>query len=234
MQQLKDQKTKMIAKKALTEFEGFLFAKLDKIGSKSEGPVYFLQSWDEKETELIKKVKPWQEDPVLEPYLNKKVIVFGEKAGGMIDYKKIRGINEPENLLEIDLVLGLKKDVLWVDKMPVPGHFPPELKYLDMSLSVQWPFRSIWHGECPTSKFYDFCIEDAQGRILWQWSRNMIFKNEPEKINIPGGAPNLFKVKWPYFENIFEKEETYTVRARFIATGQKVSRKFDVKFAFKQ
>ena len=64
-------KTKEIKKKTpkikLKKFAGYLFARLHAIGSKSEGPLYFLQLRDVKEMLIMKKVPPWKNDPCKRP-----------------------------------------------------------------------------------------------------------------------------------------------------------------------
>ena len=74
---------------SIDEFEGFLFSKLQRIGSRSEGPDYFLQGWDYSETPVIKKAYLWEEDPTLQPFLGKKVTILGELTDGGIEYQKI-------------------------------------------------------------------------------------------------------------------------------------------------
>ena len=73
----------------MRELNGFLFSKLQAIGSRSEGPVYFLQQFDEKEIPILKKVHLWEEDPVLQKLLGKKVTLHGRLSGGRIEYKDV-------------------------------------------------------------------------------------------------------------------------------------------------
>jgi len=74
---------------------GYLFSKLMNIGSKSEGPQYFLQQINfdkgefEKEVVVIKQVELWQEDSQLQVFLGKKVEIEGESTADGIVYKVI-------------------------------------------------------------------------------------------------------------------------------------------------
>ena len=70
-------------------FDGYLFSKLDNIWSKNEGPKYFLQQFDYKEIVVIKQVHPWEEDPNLHKFLDKKVTIEGELSYSGIVYEKI-------------------------------------------------------------------------------------------------------------------------------------------------
>ena len=47
------------------KFDGFLFSKLQAIGTRSEGPAYFLQEFDKKEVPILKHTMLWQVDPAL-------------------------------------------------------------------------------------------------------------------------------------------------------------------------
>lgn len=73
----------------MARFDGYLFSKLKAIGSKSEGPFYFLQRWDYSETPVIKKTMSWEEDPNLQKFLGKKVIIEGTLEQKGIRYEKI-------------------------------------------------------------------------------------------------------------------------------------------------
>lgn len=73
----------------MNSFEGYLFSKLAHIDTKSEGPVYFLQQFDEKELHVIKQANLWQEDRKLHPFLNKKVKIEGEMSPEGIAYTSI-------------------------------------------------------------------------------------------------------------------------------------------------
>ena len=70
----------------MTVFNGYLFSKLAAIGTKSEGPKYFLQQADYHELVVCKKVEHWQKDPVLHPHLDFKVVIEGELLPDGIHY----------------------------------------------------------------------------------------------------------------------------------------------------
>jgi len=72
-----------------TVFSGYLFAKLDNIGDKSEGPSYYLQGFDYSEFYVAKDCQLWENDPKLHPLLNTKVTITGEEEDGRIVYKTI-------------------------------------------------------------------------------------------------------------------------------------------------
>jgi len=62
----------------MIKFEGYLFGKLANINTRSEGPVYYLQLWNEEEIEIHKKTHLWMPDQVLHEYIAQKIILFGE------------------------------------------------------------------------------------------------------------------------------------------------------------
>jgi hypothetical protein len=80
----------------MKELSGFLFSKLGRIGSRSEGPDYFLQQFDRSERPIVEKVIPihkevhlFEKDPVLEKYLAMEVTIRGRIVEGFLHYKEI-------------------------------------------------------------------------------------------------------------------------------------------------
>lgn len=70
-------------------YSGYLFAKLGNIGTKSEGPIYYLQQWDGSEVVVIKNGMLWQRDAQLDTHLNTKVTITGALEGGQLRYTTI-------------------------------------------------------------------------------------------------------------------------------------------------
>ncbi len=104
----------------MEKFNGYLFAKLFRIGSRSEGPEYFLQQWDRqqrtKDTHVRKNTQPWKIDPVLHRYLAMKVIISGKLEEEEIRYEDItikgeKGISKFEGLprAEANRLIDFKK-----------------------------------------------------------------------------------------------------------------------------
>ena len=80
----------------MDEIRGNLFAETVAIGTKSEGPKYYLQPLDDYANRwskilVRKKTLLWQNDPVLHKHLDKKVLILGEIIETMstitIDYE---------------------------------------------------------------------------------------------------------------------------------------------------
>lgn len=212
-------------------FNGYLFSKLAAIGSRSEGPQYFLQQFNYEEHAVIKQVFMWQQDPILHPFLNKKVTIEGEMTYRGIEYALVSEYNpiKFEMAEEHKLKLELKSnpDVLWVNKMP-PGPNPPQ--YLELAMSVEWPYRSIWTGQCPTSQIYDFWIE-LDGQPVWRWSEGKMFASVITPVRIPGGSPHEFCEVWKVDPAAIEAECIYTAYCLFIASGQEAKAEFEIRFA---
>lgn len=218
----------------MARFDGYLFAKLHLIGTRSEGPIYFLQSWDYSENPVIKKTMPWQEDPELHMFLGKKVTLEGTFSEEGIRYRKISDLFPESEMVEVmaephklELSLKLEQEVLTVDKMPPQ----PKPQSMEFTFLVKWPYRSIWHGLCPTSQIYDFFIE-KDGEIVWQWSKGRMFAMVVTPVNVPGGAPVEYPIRWNFSSDEIQSEGDYLLRAVFIASGQVATKAFPLKFAF--
>lgn len=209
-------------------FDGFLFSKLHLIGSKSEGPIYFLQSLVPQEgpdgedlyrEDVVEKHSLlWEEDSNLQKFLANKVTIKGQMTQGKIAYKQIGPYKPSRKAAKektLELVLKTGEDVLWVNKMP-PGPHPPQ--YMDLTLLVKWPYRSIWKGICSSLRTYDFTIE-RDGKIIMQ------------NVCIPGGDFQQFNDVWKFNPDDIKSEGIYTARGLFIASGQEASKDFEVKFA---
>lgn len=133
------------------------------------------------------------------------------------------------NKLEIDIKLGGvdEKNILWVNQMPPQQ---PRKQSMNLTLLVRWPYRSIWKGDCPTSQKYDFFIEQ-NGNIVWQWSNGRVFNQVHTTVEISGGDWEEFTETWQFQTNEIAQGK-YTARAIFIASGQEISKNFEVKFAY--
>lgn len=217
----------------MDRFDGYLFSKLHLIGSKSEGPIYILQRWDYSEHQVIKKTMPWQEDPNLHKFLDKKVTIEGAFGQDGIRYETISVLSStpkvvPDEAVPNKLEVSVKpeKEVLWVNKMPPQ----PKPQSMNLTLSVQWPYRSIWHGVCPTSQIYDFFVE-KDGQMIWQWSKGRMFSMIVTPVNVSGGSPIEYTVRWDFSSDQIQAEVDYLARAVFIAARQEAATAFQVKFA---
>jgi len=211
-------------------FDGYLFSKLDAIGSRSEGPKYFLQHFNYKEAVVLKKVHPWEQDAELHRFLNQKVTIEGSSGSGGIVYQRISEYKpvkeEKERKLEIALRTG--SDTLWINKMP-GGNHPAEC--MELTLAVKWPDRSIWEGYCPTTQIYDFWIEHKD-KTIWQWSDGKVFAPLLTPVSIPGSSEyHEFTEVWKVDPEDVVFEGVYTARALFIAAGREVAKEFAIRFA---
>ncbi len=214
----------------MEEFDGYLFSKLAAIGTKSEGPVYFLQQSNYNEIIIKKKAMLFENDSTLHALLGKLVKVKGEIHINEIDYAEISELDLKNNIIlkeGLKLELELGTDELLIDKKP--GN-PQTTIYLALSLLVQWPHKSIWHGTCPTSQIYDFIIK-YNDEIIWRWSDNKAFTFMITPVQLSGGAFHRFKEVWAIDPEIIQCSGSYEATAMFIASGQQVSKKFDLKIS---
>jgi len=211
----------------MERFDGYIFSKLNCIGTRSEGPIYFLQSWNYSEALIVKKVWPWQKDSALHKFLGKKVTIEGRMSAQGINYENVSELKKPsrsKKLLEIPTKLEL--DLLINPDTIVRG--APEPVNVNLTLSVYWPYRSIWPGICPTSQIYDFIIEQG-GKVIWQWSADRFFIPCRTPVEVPGGSPIDYTETWVCPPGVIGKKGALTARAIFIASGQEVSKNIKIK-----
>lgn len=80
------------------EIRGVLFATIEGIGTRSEGPTYYIKPLDnykDRWSEILvrKKTHMWEKDPELHKFLDKKVLITGDiietRATITVDYMKI-------------------------------------------------------------------------------------------------------------------------------------------------
>ena len=80
----------------MDEIKGILYAEIVAKGTKSEGPIYYLQPFDDyakrwSKILVRKKSHLWQNDPVLHKHIDKKVLILGEiietKSTITVDYE---------------------------------------------------------------------------------------------------------------------------------------------------
>lgn len=120
-----------------------------------------------------------------------------------------------------------KPDPLWINKaLPVEEEHP----IFNVTFTVQWPNRSVWEGECPTSQEFEFVIR-RKGFHKIVWSEGLLFPPVKTPIFIPGPTTRIYKAQWMLNSDDFLEEGMYTLEATFIATGNKVKKDFEVKFA---
>lgn len=212
----------------MTEFPGFLFSKLNyEIGSKQEGPKYFLQLLKEPypELEIVKHVDNWEEDPALLPHLGQKVVLVGAEVDGRLSYEHAIPYFQP---IQLELSLQLEPETLWLNKQPPVPPMPVPVKLV---LLVRWPWRSIWQGTCETTQLYDFLVE-REGRTIWRWSRGKAFAAQTTMVEIPGGGLKEFAVEtWMVNPTDIETEGVYRVRGIFLASAQVAEKGFEIRFA---
>jgi hypothetical protein len=211
-------------------FTGFLFSKLQLIYTRSEGAAYFLQLFDYTEIPINKNAMPWQEDEQLQALLGKKITIEGTMEAGRIYYEFVEeydpflAVNEDneedmEKMLELSLLT--ESDTLIVDGLA-------EQPFFNMTLQVNFPYRSIWKGVSPSSQLYEFIVQKEDDEI-WRWSDGKVFTTALTPVSIPGGSPHSFKETWQIDPGLITEEGCYTIRAIFIASGQEVEKEINVE-----
>jgi hypothetical protein len=226
-------------------FKGFLFAKLERIGTRSEGPEYYLQflgeNADTKDFHIQKQSELWKIDPQLHPFLAQKVTIKGDIKDSIIQYEEITTVassqTEPVNPLQLNLKLegdsyDESQQLLWINRMSSPITPPPPVpKVLLIKLQYKTPGEDNFRGECPSTQFFEFIIKDPDGNSIWKWSNSLMFLQRQSGFELRGNQEYEFPVEWHYFTNAITNAGKYTVVASFLATGQEVSKILEIKFA---
>ena len=84
------------------EIRGILYAEIERKGSRSEGPIYFIKPLDDYKNRwnqvLVRKKTPiWEKDPELHQFLDKKVLITGDiietKNTITVDYIHVKVLN---------------------------------------------------------------------------------------------------------------------------------------------
>ncbi|MFX1364738.1 MAG: hypothetical protein ACFFCE_13210 [Promethearchaeota archaeon] len=82
----------------MNEIKGILFVRIERKGTRSEGPEYFIKPIDDykkrwSEVIVRKRTHLWENDPKLHKFLNKNVMISGDiietKNTITIDYLKV-------------------------------------------------------------------------------------------------------------------------------------------------
>jgi hypothetical protein len=210
------------------KFSGYLFARLHLLGTKSEGPSYFLQQADDSDLPVIKKVQLWEDDPALHARLGSRVAMTGVLRLNGVEYCTV-GEDAPrrEAPLVPTLTVEIESNPVWVNRMPPGPHGPKSVR---VSLLAHWPYRSTWRGMCPTSQTYDFSISFG-GQEIWRWSNGKLFAQVFTPVEIPGPGTLRIDETWTFNQDDIE-EGPYTLTGEFIATGGQAATDFDVRYAY--
>ncbi|MBE0663078.1 MAG: hypothetical protein IH597_11500 [Bacteroidales bacterium] len=234
----------------MDKFNGYLYAMLAEIGSRSEGPAYYLQllepQRDITEYPIKKKSELWDIDPVLHAFLARKISIGGELQEGRINYKTIipygeeltgeLPANEPTisklsmQLSFVGNTYSAEDQMMWVNKMPQIGGPPPFLNNLKIILDYRWLAVGEYRGSCPTSQFFEFTIHDPNRTLIWEWGKTIKFSNTHNSFELTGNYKYSFNVDWPFFNHAIQHEGDYIVTAKFLATGNILKKTLKVTF----
>jgi len=205
----------------MEKFCGFIFSKLNLIGTKSEGPIYFLQQFDYLEVSIIKKSQPWMEDKNIQSFLGKKATVTGDLNDKGIAYSEIE-LFDPSKLPSVEDSLKIKLITI-PDQINLDQITSSNKSEINFTISVEWPFRSIWRGLCPTTQIYDFFIIE-ENNIIAKWSDGKAFNKCLTPVVIPGGNPRLYKEKVSVDTSKITNSQKIIARAVFIASNQEIEK----------
>ncbi|MGD8455258.1 MAG: hypothetical protein PVF83_02650 [Anaerolineales bacterium] len=122
--------------------------------------------------------------------------------------------------------LTVEPDPLVINKMP-PS---PEKPVLHIEFEIQWPFRSVWKGECPTSQTVEFEISRRGfDSLTWSQEMGLMFLEVVTPIYIPGPSSNITRVEWELDPDKFDDSGAYLLTATFLATGHMETQNFEIE-----
>jgi hypothetical protein len=216
----------------MTTYYGWLFSKLDRIGSRSEGPEYFLQGQDYSVIRVIKKTYPWVNDKNLHQRLGSIVAITGTGHIGGLEYESVEEIEHfpkrlkrPSSELSLELDLGFDEP-LYINKQPTDPKDVLIKPTLIVTAEKDW-----YSGTCPSSQLFDFSIEKNEN-VLVKWSDGMVFADVITPVIItPDTNPLEYGTAWEFSPYAIPGDGTYSMTALFVASGDFVSKDFEVKIA---
>ena len=93
----------------MKEYRGTLTSRMERVGTRSEGPEYFLildkpNDFGQLELAIRKNSLLWQKDPILNQFLGKQVIIKGEPA--ITNHVKFDGTVKSETIIYHEIVLS--------------------------------------------------------------------------------------------------------------------------------
>jgi hypothetical protein len=74
----------------VVHYIGTLSARIERVGTKSEGPEYYLRLKDGTEIHVVKNATLWEADPALQELINRKVWIEGKLAGDQLYYTQVK------------------------------------------------------------------------------------------------------------------------------------------------
>jgi|GEM_PF-5853860 len=73
-------------------YTGYLTSRMERVGTRSEGPEYYLETIDGRMIHVVKNANLWEEDPALQKYVGKKVWIGGSLANKELYYTEIKAM----------------------------------------------------------------------------------------------------------------------------------------------
>ena len=73
-------------------YTGYLTSRMERVGSRSEGPEYYLETPDGRTIHVVKNANLWEEDPALQKYVGKKVWIGGSLTNDELYYTEIKAM----------------------------------------------------------------------------------------------------------------------------------------------
>lgn len=215
-------------------YDGYLMTKLHAIGTRSEGPQYFLQRWDYREERIVKKSAKDEEDPELHCLVGCKVRLRGRRFIDGIHYYEVEALSnlDDDELLgenELSLSLDFDSEILYVNANIIENPESRIIQFFDMTLTVEWFGESVWRRTCPTAQIYDFSIWHDDYEI-WRWSEGRYIPDSPTTITIPRDEPACYRETWYFLPSHVVEEGSYRARATFLPSGESCEGDFEIRF----
>jgi hypothetical protein len=216
----------------MKEFEGYLFSRLHLIGSKSEGPVYYLQTPSYSEVKINKQAQSWAKDKILHDVLDSWVKVTGELEEDVsITYANVE---QRIGVLRDSIVEPVKVEVLClvnpivVNKQPIIGESPSQSVIVQVIVTNTLDIALEDYHSSPLP--IQVSLKDPKGQIVAHFPDKVIWLMT--RIPLPAKTPVTYTGLLPINPNKFAIEGEYSLSGKYLPRGLEESIPVEVKFVW--
>jgi len=211
-------------------FEGYLFSKLMNIGSKSQGPQYYLQEKDYSETIVNKKCQPWQIDKQLHKNLDSWVSIDGKLYDNKIEYNNITQAQQTKSAIvePVNLTVHTPANIIWVNKQPSIGQRVSTSVKITSTITntIDIPLYDSYGTPIPI----EIEIYDSLDKKIFTYPQDTI--QLVTNFYLPPKASVDFIAYWSIEADLFESECTCTIVSKYLPRKLEDKTSVDIKFAW--
>lgn len=216
----------------MKDLEGYLFSKLHLIGSKSEGPVYYLQTPGYSEVKINKQALPWDKDKVLHDVLGSWVKITGEcGSDGTISYSNVEqriGVLRDAIVEPVTIEILCLGNPIVVNKQPMIGERPRQsfMAQVIVTNTLDIVLEDYHSSPLPIQ----VSLKDPEGRSVVHFPEQVIWL--VSSIKLPPQTPVSYTVLVPIIPDKFTIEGEYSLTGLYLPRELEVSIPVEVKFVY--